>query len=273
VKIDIDGTRIHVATGGMPHRPGQPFMLFLHGAGFTHHSFVLQTRALAHEGWNVAAPDLPGHGLSGGRPLGTVEEMAAFVLSLMDRLAIPSAVIAGHSMGGLIALEIARTAPERVDGLVLIGTAASIPVNPKLIETAEKQEEQAFLSMNSWGYGPQAHLAENTWPGANHVAFGLAVMRGNAGGALAAGLKACAAYVHGEEAARSFAGPAIVAVAEFDRMTPNKNGLALAGLLKNSRSVFIRGSGHTIQTEKPRELNAALREFLARLRQPARAAG
>jgi pimeloyl-ACP methyl ester carboxylesterase len=273
MKIDIGGTNIHVASGGRPHRPGQPFILFLHGAGFTHNTFVLQTRALAYDGWNVAAPDLPGHGLSGGKPLGTVEEMAAFVLAVMERLAIPSAVIAGHSMGGLIALEIARTAPKRVDALVLIGTAASIPVNPKLIETAEKQEAQAFLSMNSWGYGPQAHLTENTWPGANHIAFGLAVMRGNAEGALAAGLKACAAYAHGDEAARGFDGPALVAVAEFDRMTPSKNGLALAGMLKNSRSVVIRGSGHTIQTEKPRELNAVLREFLARLQQPARAAG
>jgi pimeloyl-ACP methyl ester carboxylesterase len=273
MKLAINGIPIHVATGGIAHMPGRPFILFLHGAGFTHHTFVLQTRALAHEGWNVVAPDLPGHGLSGGEPFQRVEEMASFVLALMDRLGIASAVLAGHSMGGLIALEIARTAPQHVDALVLVGTAATIPVNPKLIETAETQEEQAFLSMNSWGYGPQAHLAENTWPGANHIAFGLALMRGNATGALAAGLKACAAYAHGEEAARGFAGPALVAVAEFDRMTPNKNGLALAGMLKGSTTVMIRKSGHTIQTEKPRELNAALREFLASLRQPVRAAG
>jgi pimeloyl-ACP methyl ester carboxylesterase len=273
MKIDIGGTNIHVATGGRPHRPGQPFILFLHGAGFTHNTFVLQTRALAYDGWNVAAPDLPGHGLSGGEPLQRVEDMAAFVLALMDRMAIPSAVIAGHSMGGLIALEIARTAPQRVDALVLVGTSAAILVNPQLIETAEAREDQAILSMNSWGYGPQAHLAENTWPGANHIAFGIAVMRGNAKGALAAGLKACAAYRHGEEAARGYAGPALVAVAEFDRMTPNKNGLALARMLEGSTTIFINTSGHTIQTEKPRELNAALREFLARLHQPARAAG
>ncbi len=272
MKIDIGGTSIHVATGGRPHLPGRPFILFLHGAGFTHTTFVLQTRALAYDGWNVAAPDLPGHGLSGGEPLQRVEDMVAFVLALMDRMAIPSAVIAGHSMGGLVALEIARTAPQRVDALVLVGTSAAIPVNAQLIETAETREDMAFLSMNSWGYGPQAHLVENTWPGANHIAFGIAVMRGNARGALAAGLKACAAYTHGEEAARGYAGPALVAVAEFDRMTPNKNGLALAQLLKGSTTIFVNNSGHTIQTEKPRELNAALREFLVKLRQPVHAA-
>jgi pimeloyl-ACP methyl ester carboxylesterase len=271
MKIDFGGNHIHVATGGRPHLPGQPCILFLHGAGYTHHTFVLQTRALAYDGWNVLAPDLPGHGLSGGEPLHSVEEMAAFVLALMDRLDVATAVLAGHSMGGLIALEVARTAPQRVRALVLIGSAAAIPVNPQLVETAEKHESAAFLSMNSWGYGPQAHLSENTWPGANHIAFGIAVMRGNAGQALAWGLKACAAYEHGEEAARGFPGPALCVVAEFDRMTPNRNGMALAAMLKGSKTVFIHGSGHTIQTEKPRELNAALRDFLVQFRQPAAA--
>ncbi|HSO46510.1 MAG TPA: alpha/beta hydrolase, partial [Rhizobiaceae bacterium] len=81
----------------------------------------------------------------------------------------------------------------------------------------------------------------------------------------AEGLKACAAYRHGAQAAAGFKGKALCIVAEFDRMTPNRNGLALAAMLASSRTVFIKGSGHSMHTEAPREVNEALRAFLASL--------
>jgi len=262
MRIEIDGVPVHVATGGRKHAPGKPWIVLLHGAGSNHLIWVLQSRALAYGGWNVVAPDLPGHFLSGGEPLGSIAAMSRFVTALMDRLGAAKAVVGGHSMGGLIALELARTAPERVAGLVMVGTAAAIPVNERLIATAKSDEEAAFASMTSWGFGPQAHVNENTWPGGAHVGFGLDSMRLNRPGALAIDLVACNAYADGEAAARTVGVPALCVFAEADRMTPSRNGAKLGNAIPGARTIVLPGSGHTIPTERPRELTAALRQFL-----------
>jgi pimeloyl-ACP methyl ester carboxylesterase len=265
VKLSIAGNQIHVATGGVGYRPGRPWIVFLHGSGYSHLNWVLQTRAMAYDGWNVLAPDLPGHGLSSGEPLKSVEEMAQFILKVMDEAGAGKAVLVGHSMGGLIALETSRIAPDRVAALVLIASPAAIPVNGQLIATAANKPQEAFAMMNSWGFGPGAHMAQNTWPGANHTAFAIAVMRQGSPHALAEGLRACAAYGKGVEAAKAFRGKALCIVGQFDRMTRNREGLALADMMPGAQRLIVKGSGHTIQTEAPREVNAALRAFLAGL--------
>ena len=267
MKVVVDGSNCHVATGGRTPVAGRPWIFFLHGAGSSHLAWVLQTRAMAYDGWNVAAPDLPGHFLTEGEPLDSIAAHARFVLHLMDALDASKAVLAGHSMGGLIALEVARLAPQRVAGLVFIATAASIPVNPALIETARRDEEAAFAAMTSWGIGPQAHINENTWPGGGHVGFGLDSMRLNRPGALAVDLAACNEYGRGMEVASGVSVPALGIFGEADRMTPRRNGLALAAAISDCRTVELKGCGHTIPTERPREVNAALRDFLAPLAQ------
>ena len=58
------------ATGGRPFDPALPTVVFVHGAGMDHSIWVLPGRWFARHGWNVLAPDLPGHGRSGHRPAG-----------------------------------------------------------------------------------------------------------------------------------------------------------------------------------------------------------
>ncbi len=84
VKLLVDGNEIHAATGGRAQWRAGDGSCSCTVSGYSHLTWVLQTRALAYDGWNVLAPDLPGHGLSQGEPPGTVEEMAAFMLAVMD---------------------------------------------------------------------------------------------------------------------------------------------------------------------------------------------
>ena len=65
----VDGSETYVATGGRAFDPGQPAVVFLHGAGLDHTVWALLARWFAHHGCGVLAPDLPGHGRSGGAPL------------------------------------------------------------------------------------------------------------------------------------------------------------------------------------------------------------
>ena len=265
MKLMVVGNEIHVATGGVAHKPARPWLVFVHGSGHSHLSWVLQSRALANDGFNVLAPDLPGHGLSAGAPLDNIGAMARFVFAVMDGAGARDAVIVGHSMGGLIALEMSAIAPQRVRALALVGTAAAIPVNDQLIALAQDNEQAAFASMNAWSFGPDALIGDNSWPGANHVANGMAVMRQNAEGALAAGLKACADYSGGSKAAAKFAGKALCVFGEFDKMTPSRNGMALAAMMRQAQALVVKRSGHCIASEKPREFNSALRNFLCEL--------
>src|SRR6476661_3950074 len=109
---EIDGAPAYAYTGGKAFDARQPTIVFLHGAQNDHSVWALQSRYFAWHGWNVLAPDLPGHGLSGGEALSTVEDMADWILDLLDAAGARQALLVGHSMGSLIALETAHRAPD-----------------------------------------------------------------------------------------------------------------------------------------------------------------
>ena len=73
-------------TGARSLEPGRPTVVFIHGAGHDHSVWTLQTRYFASHGWNVVAPDLPGHGCSGGPALASIEAPADWVLALLGAL-------------------------------------------------------------------------------------------------------------------------------------------------------------------------------------------
>jgi pimeloyl-ACP methyl ester carboxylesterase len=117
--IDIAGgrTKIRVYEAG----DGEP-LLFLHGAGglFPDDPFV----AKLAERYHVFAPMLPGYDDSEGGE--GIRDMLAFTLhtfDVMDALGLEKPVVVGHSMGGMIAAEMAAIAPHAIDRLALIAPA------------------------------------------------------------------------------------------------------------------------------------------------------
>ncbi|HLZ99601.1 MAG TPA: alpha/beta hydrolase [Steroidobacteraceae bacterium] len=100
-------------------------MLLIHGLGSTGIQWIHQVEALEAR-FRLLVPDLPGSGRS--RP--PVEEysiagLGAWLWSFIDGLGIPRINIAGFSMGGAIALEMALQHPDRVSRLILINSLAS----------------------------------------------------------------------------------------------------------------------------------------------------
>ena len=87
MKHEVQGEVIHIATGGLDFDNSKPVLLFLHGSGQSHLTWVLQSRYFAHRGFAVLSPDLPGHGLSTGTPLASIEEMTDWCAALLDSLA------------------------------------------------------------------------------------------------------------------------------------------------------------------------------------------
>src|SRR5437016_4743062 len=130
----VDGTEISAGTGGREFDPARPAIVLLHGAALDHTVWALLARYFAHHGFSVLAPDLPGHGRSGGAALASIAAMADWVARLIASAGARKAALVGHSMGSLIALETAARHGERVTAIGLIGTAAAMPVSLALLE-------------------------------------------------------------------------------------------------------------------------------------------
>jgi len=95
---------------------GEP-LLFLHGAGGLHEGKYLDQLA---ERFTVYAPSHPGFGASEGlEHIDDVIDLALYYHDFMDELGIESAHLVGHSMGGMLAAEIAALCSHRVRRLVL----------------------------------------------------------------------------------------------------------------------------------------------------------
>ena len=109
------------------HGAGYPLVL-LHGAfGTIESSFAGLLPALARH-FEVIAVELQGHGRTRdtGRPL-SYQDMAADVAALLEVLALPGAHVAGYSMGGGVALQLAFDHPELAGRLVFFGGASFDP--------------------------------------------------------------------------------------------------------------------------------------------------
>ena len=262
MKITVDGFEAFASTGGRAFDPEGEVVVFLHGSGQSHLGYQLQHRYLANRGWQVLTPDFPGHGLSKGAPLASIEAQADWLDHFLTAASVRRAHIVGHSQGGLVALEFARRYGPRVQSLIFMATALSIPVNDALISMADKNQSGAIAAMMDWGHGPMGHRHDHTMPGTSHMLYGARLMDQNAPGALFAGLSACAAYDGGSEAARLVDVPSLCILAGQDKMTPIKAGRKLAASLPRNETVEIGHAGHMVTTEAPYEVNRALRAFL-----------
>jgi pimeloyl-ACP methyl ester carboxylesterase len=259
--VDLDGRQVFVAAGGRAHDSEGPLAVFLHGAGMDHSVWALQARWFAHHGFRAAAVDLPGHGGSEGPALASIEALAQWTLALVKRLGGGKALLIGHSMGSLIALEAAALGPDRVAGLGLIGTAATMPVHPSLLAAAAANDPAAIAMVSLWGLGPEATLGGSQTPGLWMLGGAERLLKNAAPGVLGVDLAACNAYGGGLAAAAKVAAPTLLALGERDLMTPRAAGEALGGRIANARVVVVPGAGHLLPAERPEELLAALKSL------------
>lgn len=264
MKHELNGAQIHIATGGVEFDPAGRVLVFLHGSGQSHLTWIQQSRFFAHRGYSVLAPDFPAHGLSGGDPLTSIADQADWVITLLDSLGVESATLIGHSQGVLVALEAASRHSARVEALTLIAGAMAIPVNDALIDMAQSRPQKAFEMMTSWGHGPGAHKFDNTQPGHAFLGFGRRVMAQNENGALHADLVACNSYDGGPAAAASISQPSLCLLAAKDKMTPVKFGRKMAESISGAQVRTFDQAGHFLPAEFPIEINSAIAAFLAR---------
>ena len=150
--LGVPGRRLYAYTGGKPFDPRLPCVVFIHGAQNDHSVWILQSRYFAHHGRAVLALDLPGHSRSDGPAERTVAAIAERIAAALSPLASPRLLLAGHSLGSLIALEVARRLPARVAGVALIGTAAPMRVSDALLAATRDDPAAAMDMINVWSH-------------------------------------------------------------------------------------------------------------------------
>jgi pimeloyl-ACP methyl ester carboxylesterase len=275
--VEIDGLPIRYLAGGEG-----PSLVLLHGAGDNalDWQWVMPTLAATHR---VYAPDLPGSPES-ARPAADYSPafFERFVAAFVDALDIGRATFVGNSLGGLIALRLALSEPERAGALVLVDSAGlGRAVNP------------AFTSVNVPGLGEAALPFWRTPVGAYQRAWGrTALLFAHPPGsvprewvaeqcrlALSPGyLEAHLAVLRTQV---GFGGqrevlvdqlplleiPTLVVWGARDRVFPESQARVAAARLQEGSLAVVPDCGHMPHVECPDRFLAALDDFLGRREQ------
>lgn len=246
-------------------------MVFIQGLGIHGGAWKPQIDALAP---SYECLSFDNRGLGSSQPLGcplTIEQMAEDTLALMDALGWRSAHIVGQSMGGVIAIQIALGARERVRSLTLLCSLARgrnvFPVSRAMLWRwlrtrvgTRHQRREALLELVM----PESALAA-----ADHVALAqeLAPLFGHdladhapvSGRQLWALVRYDATARLGELAAL----PALVVSASHDRIAPPRAGRAMADAIPGARFVEIADASHAAAIQHAAQINALLAEHFA----------
>jgi pimeloyl-ACP methyl ester carboxylesterase len=251
MQIKINNENINIRTGGYNIDNNNPYFLLLHGAGMDASVWQMQTRYLANRDINILAIDLPGHGLSEGNPLSTIQEMSNFIIELLDTLNIKTTTVAGHSMGSLIAIDLLKNNEKRINNLTLLGTASLMPVHPDLIEAATNNLSLAANLITDWSFGTKQHLGNHPLPGYWMIDSSIQLIKQSRKGVLAKDLIACNDYKDALTVASNIDKEVIIISGKEDKMTPVKKARELNDNIKNSNLIVIENVGHMMMIENP----------------------
>ncbi|MEX1251347.1 MAG: alpha/beta hydrolase [Hyphomonas sp.] len=262
--LTVAGTQLHVRDDGPREAPA---IILLHGFGSSLHTFEPWAEALKAD-YRVVRMDLPGSGLSPPDPTGSYTDArsAALILVLMDQLGIGKATIAGNSIGGRIAWNMAADHPERIEKLVLIspdgfaspgfayGERADVPAVMKAMRfTLPKSAIRPNLAAS---YGDPKRLNEATIKRYHDLML--------APGGRAALLARMQQTVLTDPATRLplIKAPVLLMWGRKDRLIPFSNSADYTKLLQDSRLIAFKDLGHVPMEEDPAQSLAPLREFL-----------
>ncbi len=266
--VDVSGYATHYYYVGKTTLPGVVpdfsrgrTLVLLHGAGSNAHAWHYQYEHLGNRHSPIAL-DLPGHGRSSGvEGLRTVEDYAAFTLAFLDALRLDSIVIAGHSMGGAIAMELAIRHPARVEALVLIATAAKFDIPKDRIEIWRAVTMgRASQPFNNDGYSPKTIASK---PEIIREGWGEQIQTDPR--VRWADLVACSQVDLRDRISR-LDKPTLILAGADDSITPIAEAEFLGSRIKGTRLEVVADAGHRLTTERPDLTNAAIEKFLAELR-------
>lgn len=246
-----------------------PPLLLIHGFPLDRTLWRAQLDALAPHA-RVVALDLPGFGESppaASARVQTMEQHADAVLAVADALGFARFAVGGLSMGGYVALALARRAAARLTGLLLCDTRAEADA-PAACE--QRRADAARVLAHGHEFVISAMLprlfgstSQTTRP--ELVAHVTSMMRRATREAVAASLLGLAERRDARLDLALIALPTLVLCGEEDMITPPKCARALADGIPGARLELIAQAGHLAPLEAPDAVNLAIMNWLATL--------
>jgi pimeloyl-ACP methyl ester carboxylesterase len=231
---------------------GQRALVFAHGAGGSHLHWPPQLRRLS--GANTYALDLPGHGKSEGLGRTSVRAYADFVAAFLETLGLEKVTLVGHSMGGATALDFALRYPERLTGLVLVGSGARLRVAPAILDGIRQDFQAAVRLITDYAFAldapEQLKREGRRQMGQTHPD----VLYGD--------FAACDAFdVMGRLG--EIRCPTLSICGTADRLTPPKYSIYLRDNIPAAQLALIEGAGHMVMLEQPEAVSQTTADFTA----------
>ncbi len=193
----------------------------------------------------------------------SLAEMARIALAAADRLGADRFDLFGHSMGGRVALEVFRLAPQRVRRIALVSTGVH-PLGPN--EPASRAalqalgREQGFEDLVDHWLAPMVAEANRADPAIYGPMREMCLSMGQA--VFDAQIRALVTRPEVETLLPSITCPALVMTGEQDTWAPPAQHAAIAARIANSQLVVVPGAGHMIQAEAPEAVNDAITRWL-----------
>ena len=248
-------------------RGAGPTVVLVHGITDNVGTWHDVQEALAGEA-RVLAVDLPGHGLSDipEHPL-TIAEMGRAVADVLTALDVRGAVVCGNSLGGGVAMAVARQAPERVGALVPL---CSLGLPFPLVFGLGLIRFEAVARRMAW-IGTRPRLRRLAMRDAVHRGFVPSEAfqdRHFAGWRVRGRARYVSALLRGLDVAEpspwleTLKVPTHVVHGDEDRLIPPRVGKELAARIPGARLTMLPRTGHLPQVERPAEVVALLREAI-----------
>ncbi|MBL8343929.1 MAG: alpha/beta fold hydrolase [Rubrivivax sp.] len=242
--------------------------VLLHGVGGGRQGFPTTGAALAGLGFRVLAADQPGYGLSALIDPYDLAGMAEAVRRLIAWAAGErgSALVVGHSMGGMVAQELAARAPQHVSALVLAGTSPAFgsPDGAWQADFLRSRFAPLDAGLGMPGLAAQLVLA---MAGRGAIPERLAEAQALMGGVREATYRsALAALVRFDrrEALARIAMPTLVVTGEDDRTAAPEVARRMAARIAGAELAIVPATGHLLMLEQPEAFDRVLLDFVAR---------
>jgi len=244
---------------------GGPTILMLHGIGGGHLAFAPQVEAFATAGYRAVAWDMPGYGHSAPIEPYTFKGLAQSCLQLIEALKCEQVILLGHSMGGMVAQEVAARRPERISRLILAGTSPAFG-------KPDGEWQRQFIAQRTAPLDAgqtMAQLADKLVPqmvGPGSLPEGVRLATHCMGLVPAATYRRALECIVTFDRRRELPAihvPTLLVAGEHDRNAPPAVMKKMAEAIAGSTFVEMKGIGHLQNLEAPDEFDALVLNFLS----------
>jgi pimeloyl-ACP methyl ester carboxylesterase len=253
MRLKINGREIQIERSEGAPSPKEPGIFFIHGAGGDPSAWRIQADHFGSQR-HVYRMALPGHDGSQGPGEREISAYAKWVRDVLEAMGPEkSHVIAGHSMGGAIVLELALDPPSQMRGAVVVGSGAKLAVLPDIFHMLENDPSAffQFIIENAFAESTPEDIREPV----------VEAMRSCSASVILDDFIACDRFDIRHKL-QEIQLPTLIVCGEEDRLTPVKYSEYLLEHIPDSRMRVISKAGHMVMAEQPGPLNQAIEKFI-----------